>query len=131
MTEIGVSPWQQLFERLVGELDQPTSPDWEAQTNRLNPRVYCDLGRFEAEHEQLFRRLPLCLGHVDQLAEPGAVPAVDLCGTPLLIVCGADRVLRVFSRRLPSPRRTARTAARRSMPATEPSLPLPCLDLPP
>jgi len=131
MTEIGVSPWQQLFERLVGELDQPTSPDWEAQTNTLNPRVYCDLGRFEAEHEQLFRRLPLCLGHVDQLAEPGAVPAVDLCGTPLLIVCGADRVLRVFSRRLPSPRRTAHSRTRRSVPATDLRLPLPCLDLSP
>ena len=96
MTEIAGSPWQQLFERLVGELDQPASPDWEAQTNTLNPRVYYDEGRFEAEHEQLFRRLPLCLGHVDQLAEPGAVLAVDLCGTPLLIACGADRVLRVF-----------------------------------
>jgi hypothetical protein len=58
MTEIGASPWQGLFERLVGELDQPTNPDWEAQTNTLNPRVYYDVGRFEAEHEQLFRRLP-------------------------------------------------------------------------
>lgn len=96
MTEIGVSPWRQLFERLVGELDQPTNPYWEAPTNTLNPRVYYDVARFEAEHEQLFRRLPLCLGHVDQLAEPGAVLAVDLCGTPLLIACGADRVLRVF-----------------------------------
>ena len=131
MTEIAGSPWQQLFERLVGELDQPASPDWEAQTNTLNPKVYYDEGRFEAEHEQLFRRLPLCLGHVDQLAEPGAVPAVDLCGTPLLIVCGADRVLRVFSRRLPSPRRTAHGAARRSVPAPDLCLPLPCVDLSP
>src|SRR5215831_6793476 len=96
MTEIGVSPWQHLFERLVGELNQPTSPDWEVQTNRLDPKVYYDVRRFEVEHEQLFRRLPLCLGHVDQLAEPGAVLAVDLCGTPLLMARGADRVLRVF-----------------------------------
>jgi hypothetical protein len=44
MTEVGVSPWQQLFERLVGELDRPTNPDWEAQTNTLNPKVYYDLG---------------------------------------------------------------------------------------
>ena len=131
MTEIAGSPWQQLFERLVGELDQPASPDWEAQTNTLNPRVYYDEGRFEAEHEQLFRRLPLCLGHVDQLAEPGAVLAVDLCGTPLLIARGADRVLRVFSRRLPSPRRTAHSRTRRSVPATDLRLPLPCLDLSP
>jgi hypothetical protein len=32
MTEIGVSPWQHLFEHLVGELDQPTSPDWAGGT---------------------------------------------------------------------------------------------------
>ena len=96
MTEIGVSPWQHLFERLIGELDQPTSPDWEVQTNTLDPKVYYDAGRFEAEHKHLFRGLPLCLGHVDQLAEPGAVLAVDLCGAPLLMARGADRVLRVF-----------------------------------
>jgi glycine betaine catabolism A len=96
MTEIGVSPWQHLFERLISELDQPTSPDWEVQTNTLDPKVYYDVGRFEAEREQLFRCLPLCLGHVDQLAEPGAVLAVDLCGMPLLMARGADRVLRVF-----------------------------------
>jgi len=96
MTEIGVSPWRHLFERLVGELDQPTSPNWEVQTNTLDPKVYYDAGRFEAEHKHLFRGLPLCLGHVDQLAEPGAVLAVDLCGAPLLMARGADRVLRVF-----------------------------------
>ena len=96
MTEIGVSPWRHLFERLVGELDQPTSPNWEVQTSTLDPKVYYDAGRFEAEHKHLFRGLPLCLGHVDQLAEPGAVLAVDLCGAPLLMARGADRVLRVF-----------------------------------
>ena len=96
MAEIGVSPWRHLFERLVGELDQPTSPDWEVQTSTLDPKVYYDVGRFEAEHKHLFRGLPLCLGHVDQLAEPGAVLAVDLCGAPLLMARGADRVLRVF-----------------------------------
>jgi phenylpropionate dioxygenase-like ring-hydroxylating dioxygenase large terminal subunit len=96
MAEIGISPWQSLFERLVGELDHPISPDWEVQTSRLDLKVYYDAGRFAAEHEHLFRRLPLCLGHADQLAEPGAVLAVDLCGTPLLMARGADRVLRVF-----------------------------------
>src|SRR5215813_15514765 len=96
MTEIGVPPWQHLFERLVGELDQPTSADWKVQTNTLDPKVYYDVGRFDAEQEHLFRRLPLCLGHIDQLAEPGAVLAVDLCDTPLLMARGADRVPRVF-----------------------------------
>ena len=70
MTETGVSHWQHLLERLVGELDQPIGSNWEVQSNSLDPKVYYDLGRFEAENEHLFRRLPLCLGHVDQLAEP-------------------------------------------------------------
>src|SRR5262249_61665409 len=89
MTEIGVSPWQHLFERLVGELNQPTSPDWEVQTNRLDPKVYYDVGRFEVEHEQLFRRLRLGMCHVDQLAEARAVLAVELCDTAPLIARGA------------------------------------------
>jgi glycine betaine catabolism A len=96
MTMIGVSPWQHLFERLLAELDQPASTDWQAPRTTVDPKVYYDAGRFQAEREQLFLRLPLCLGHVDQLAEPGAVLGLDLCGTPVLMARGADGELRVF-----------------------------------
>lgn len=93
MTDI---PWQNLFERLLVELDRTASPDWQAPTTTLDPRIYYDPGRFEAERERLFRRLPLCLGHADQLAEPGTIHVLDLCGTPVLIARGADGELRVF-----------------------------------
>jgi len=96
MTKIGTSPWQHLFERLVAELDQPTSPDWQVARTTLDPKVYYDVGRFQVERDQLLRRLPLCLGHIDQLAEPGAVLALEFCGTPLLMARGSDRELRVF-----------------------------------
>ena len=96
MTKIGASPWQHLFERLFAELDQPTSPDWQVPRTTLDPKVYYDVGRFQAERDQLLRQLPLCLGHIDQLAEPGAVLALDLCGAPLLMARGSDRELRVF-----------------------------------
>ena len=96
MTKIGASPWQHLFERLVAELDQPTSPDWQVARTTLDPKVYYDVGRFQAERDQLLRRLPLCLGHIDQLAEPGAVLALDFWGTPLLMARGWDRELRYF-----------------------------------
>src|SRR4029077_7492736 len=68
----------------------------QAPKTTVDPKVYYDAGRFQAEREQLFLRLPLCLGHVDQLAEPGAVLGLDLCGTPVLMARGADGELRVF-----------------------------------
>src|SRR5215471_21004823 len=93
---IAVPPWQPLFERLLDELDRPNDPDWQAAKTTLDPKVYYDAERFHAEREQLFRRLPLCLGHIDQFAEPGAVLALDLCGTPVLMARGADDGVRVF-----------------------------------
>ena len=89
-------PWQDLFERLLAELDRPASPDWQAPGTALDPRIYYDSERFTAERDRLFRRLPLCLGHAGQFAAPGAMLALDLCGTPVLIARGADGELRVF-----------------------------------
>ena len=82
MTKIGASPWQHLFERLFAELDQPTSPDWQVPRTTLDPKVYYDVGRFQAERDQLLRQLPLCLGHVDQLAEPGASSRLTFAARP-------------------------------------------------
>jgi phenylpropionate dioxygenase-like ring-hydroxylating dioxygenase large terminal subunit len=96
MSTIPASPWQPLFERLLAELEQSASPDWQAPKTTVDPKVYYDSGRFQAEREQLFMKLPLCLGHADQLAEPGAVLALDLCGTPVLMARGHDGELRVF-----------------------------------
>jgi hypothetical protein len=42
-------PWQPLFERLLAELEQPTSPDWQAPKTTVDPKVYYDAGRFQAE----------------------------------------------------------------------------------
>jgi len=96
MTVIGTSPWQDLFERLLCELDQQHNPHCRGATASIDPAIYYDPARFHAERERLFRRLPLCLGHADQLPEPGAVLAIEICGTPLLIVRGRDGELRVF-----------------------------------
>jgi Rieske 2Fe-2S family protein len=90
------TPWQPLFERLIGELDGRTSPDWQAPHTTLDPSIYRDPERFAAERDRLFRRLPLCVGHIDQLAEPGSVLAFDLCGVPVLLVRGRDEQLRCF-----------------------------------
>jgi phenylpropionate dioxygenase-like ring-hydroxylating dioxygenase large terminal subunit len=90
------SPWQPLFERLLAELDCRASPDWQAATATLDPRIYHDPDRFTVERERLFRRQPLCLGHADQLAEPGSVLALELCGVPVLLTRGRDGELGAF-----------------------------------
>jgi glycine betaine catabolism A len=95
MTTQTASVWQPLFERLIAEMDQRSSPDWQAPTIRLDPAIYHAPERFEAERERLFRREPLCLGHADQL-EPGTVLAFEFCGVPVLIARARDGALRVF-----------------------------------
>ena len=79
------APLTRLFERLLRDMDHRESPEWDAQDSRLDPAVYCDPAILEREKSQIFRRLPLCLGHADQLREPGSVLARDLLGLPLLL----------------------------------------------
>ena len=59
------------FQRLLGELDGRSSPDWHADEASLDPAIYLDDERFAREQAQLFRRFPLCLGPADQLRELG------------------------------------------------------------
>lgn len=75
-----------LFERLLAEVDQPDSVEWNESETTLDPAVYFDPDRYRLEIERIFRRVPLCLGHEDQLREPGSMIARDLFGLPLLIV---------------------------------------------
>lgn len=74
-----------LFARLLAGMDEAESPEWDARESRLNPRVYADPGILEKEKGAIFRKLPLCLGHADQLREPGSMIARDLLGLPLLL----------------------------------------------
>jgi phenylpropionate dioxygenase-like ring-hydroxylating dioxygenase large terminal subunit len=87
--------WQPVFERLMAEMDHRASPDWLAPQAALDPAIYHAPERFAAERERLFARLPLCLGHADQL-EPGSVLAFELCGVPVLLARGRDGELGVF-----------------------------------
>jgi len=91
-----MTPWQPLFERLIAEMDHHASPDWTAPTIDLDPAIYHAPERFQAERERLFLRHPVCLGHADQLGEPGSALAFELCGVPVLMVRGRDGGLRCF-----------------------------------
>jgi len=88
-------PWQGLFERLLHDWHQRQSTDWDSSDTRLSSSEYTDPKRYQAEIALLFRRLPLCLGHEDQLPA-GSVLARDVAGLPLLLAKGRDGVVRVF-----------------------------------
>lgn len=90
------TPWQSMFQRLAAEFGRRDSPEWDRAESDLDPAIYRDPARYEAEKTRLFRRLPLCLGHADQLREAGSVLARDIVGVPLLLIRGADGAIRVF-----------------------------------
>lgn len=85
-----------LFARMLEEIDKPESIEWDAGDSRLNPAVYGDPGIYAREIDRIFRRLPLCLGHADQLREPGSMIARDLFGLPMLITRDRDGEINVL-----------------------------------
>ena len=102
------APWHNLFERLLAQLDAkdpsvgarrrhlPSAESAEGrEVNFLDPAVYCDPAHFARERERLFLRLPLCLGHIDQLP-PGSVLAREICGVPVVLARTRDGELRAF-----------------------------------
>ncbi len=60
------------------------------------PAVYADPGLFDAELEIIFRRHWIFVGLACELPQPGSALALDVAGVGLLIVRGADGVLRGF-----------------------------------
>ena len=50
MTTVAAEPyWQNIFQRLLGELDGRSSPDWQADEASLDPAIYLDDERFARE----------------------------------------------------------------------------------
>lgn len=89
-------PLVNLFQRLLGELGQTESADWDETESTLDPAVYYDPTVFRKEIDHIFRRVPLCLGHAGQLPEPGNVIARNIVGLPLLIVRDRKGEINVF-----------------------------------
>jgi phenylpropionate dioxygenase-like ring-hydroxylating dioxygenase large terminal subunit len=89
-------PWHGLFERLIREWDHRQSPDADCTETMLPSAVYTDPEQYQAELSRLFRGLPLCLGHADQLDTSGTVLARDIAGLPLLMTRDSSGAVRVF-----------------------------------
>jgi len=60
-------------------------------------RVYLDDDVFAAERRSLFARQWVAVARADDVAEPGDWRRIDVTGEQLLLVRGADRVLRAFA----------------------------------
>jgi phenylpropionate dioxygenase-like ring-hydroxylating dioxygenase large terminal subunit len=89
-------PWEGLFRRLMGEWGTPRAVRSDRREKPLAPSVYTDGDRYHAEIANLFRRLPLCLGHVDQLGTTGNVLARKILDLPILVVRDSAGTVRVF-----------------------------------
>ncbi len=89
-------PLAKLFRRMLDEIEQPESAEWDDCESTLDPAIYFDPSIYRQEIDRIFRRLPLCLGHADQLREPGSMLARDLLGLPLLLVRDHQGALNVF-----------------------------------
>ena len=90
------APLAKLFRRMLDELDQCESSEWDTSESTLDPAIYSDPAIYRMEIDRIFRRVPLCLGHADQLREPGSMLARDLFGLPLLLVRDRQGEINVF-----------------------------------
>src|SRR4051812_4330094 len=90
------TPWQSMFLRLLAETERRDKPKWDQAESHLRAAVYHDPHRHQSELAKLFRRFPLCLGHVDQFPEPGSMLAREIIGMPLLLIRDAAGSIGVF-----------------------------------
>ncbi len=85
-----------LARELQHHLRRGTSP--LADTELENPvGEYTDPARLGREVAQLFRGLPIVVGHASQVREPGDFLTVEVAGVPILVVRQEDRGIRAFA----------------------------------
>lgn len=84
-----------LTDELLASFDDSVGPVDEARL--LPPVLYTSPEFYEFERRAIFRREWLCVGRVDQLAEPGDFRCVTIAGEPLIAARDQDGGLRVLS----------------------------------
>lgn len=66
------------------------------RASQLPARVHFDPGIFAFEREAIFAREWLCVGREDEVALPGAWLRADVAGEDVVVIRGADLVVRAF-----------------------------------
>ncbi|MBW2723123.1 MAG: Rieske (2Fe-2S) protein [Deltaproteobacteria bacterium] len=88
--------WRGMQRRIVDLIQGDEKSDLGEHPLELDPSVYTDPERFEAERREIFLREPMLVALSNELAEPGDRVLFDGAGPPILVVRGADRTLRAF-----------------------------------
>lgn len=88
--------WREMQRRLVCLIEGDAESELGDELLELDPRVYTDPARFEAERRTIFREGPMLVALSGELAEPGDRVLFDAAGPPILVVRGEDGVLRAF-----------------------------------
>ena len=82
--------------QLIEESERRSLPPEWPQLPDLPVGRYTDERLFRLERDELFRRTWVYAAHESELPEPGSYVVFDRTGAPILIVRGADRVVRAF-----------------------------------
>ncbi len=85
----------QMTRRNIAHSKNGTVP-LDESVKRIRSTNYYDPARWQVEMDRIFRRVPLVLGFSVELTEPNSYKAMDVMGTPVLLVRGDDGVLRSF-----------------------------------
>ena len=80
---------------IYGDLRGRVGPD-AAQTYALDARLYTDPAIAEAEREKIFFKTWHWVCHSSELAKPGSYVAIEIFDQPIVVVRGADDVIRAF-----------------------------------
>lgn len=79
----------EVMRRLGRVIDEPAP---SARTTELDVARYLDEAQLQQERTALFRRRPLAIAHVSELAAPGSFVTVDVVGTPLVVIRTDDGI---------------------------------------
>ena len=85
----------QLAKRVLAHVAQRTT-DSDGIPTELPVSAYVDDARYRRERQTLFGELPLPIGHVSQIPNPGDFFTHDATGTPLLVTRGDDGRVRAL-----------------------------------
>ncbi len=89
--------WRGMQRRIVDLIKSKDNKcDFADDLFQLDPSVYTDPERLEAERRKIFMQEPMLVALSSELAEPGDRVLFDAAGPPILVIRGSDGALRAF-----------------------------------
>jgi phenylpropionate dioxygenase-like ring-hydroxylating dioxygenase large terminal subunit len=88
--------WRGMQRRIVELIRGEVKSDLAEDLLELDPRIYTDPQRLEAERSRIFAVEPMLVALSGELAKPGDRVLFDGAGAPILVIRGEDGVLRAF-----------------------------------